>query len=216
MGFAEIQAAFAAQGAPASPTAVQAVPTPAFAPSPFNPPTLAAPPVTAAFPAFVPPVVAPPAPVQLAFTFTPPAGAAAGPVATPGQPWPPINPPGERAALAAPISGPIVTSPFQVVAEASAAIVSEPPPEAPKAKRGRKPKDAMVVVGPALTVTEFDDLVEKAGRAYAAPAETPSLAAEGAAIALLPADGSTVEDIVQELFARGASSVHLTFTKDGS
>lgn len=197
MGFAEIQAAFAAQGVAlvVPPPAVQAVPTPTptFAPSPFNPTTLAAPPVTAAFPAFVPPVVAPPAPVQQAFTFTPPAGAATGPVATPGQPWPPINPPGERAALAAP---PQATTPVSDNA-------LELPPEAPKAKRGRKPRGGITVVGQSDVQVVESELV-------------PSLAAEGAAIARLPADGSTVEDIVQELFARGVSSVHLTFTKDGS
>jgi hypothetical protein len=194
MGFQEIQAAFAAQAAgqptPAAPTLA---PSP-FAPLPFQP-AAQTPPA---------PTVQPPAPVQQAFTFTPPAGAPTGPAAAPpGTAWPPINPPGERAPLAAPAvpsagvqANPTVQfSPADIAAAAAQVPTASAPPEAEPPKRrtrkGAKNAGGMPGFGGAV-----------------------NLAAEGAAVAQLPADGSTVEDIVQELFARGVSSVHLTFSRE--
>lgn len=115
MGFAEIQAAFAQNAQSTAQAAAQPMQVPAFAPT-----TFAAPQGTTA-PAFPTPSFAPTAaPVgQTAFAFTPPAGFDPNSA-------PPINPPGERAALTAPEPQP------------SAPAVEDPDP--PKAKRGRKPK----------------------------------------------------------------------------
>lgn len=119
MGFAEIQAAFAANGA--APTPVQPTPAqaPAFAPT-FQP---------APAPAFPTPSFAPaaaPASLQGSFAFTPPPGF------NPSS-APPINPPGERAALTAPEPTPAAAAP---------AVEDPDPPHTStaKAKRGRKPK----------------------------------------------------------------------------
>lgn len=187
MGFAEIQAAFAAQQGQPAPVAVQApavAAAPQFTPSPFAPSPAA-------------PVQAP-APQPAAFQFTPPAGASTGPA--PGQPWPPINPPGERAPLAVGATGAPAAVAQDVVQNftqpADPAKLGPAEAEPPK-KRGRKPG------------------AKNAGGMPGVVATAPDLAADGAAVATLPADGSTVEDIVSELFARGVSSVHLTFTKDG-
>lgn len=194
MGFAEIQAAFQATSpAPIQPTAPQ------LAPSPFGPGGGGA--TSAAF-AFQPPQPAPAPAVQLAhasaavqqaFTFTPPAGA---PTAPNGTAFPPINPPGERGVLAAPTPAPapVQTSTFQAVAQASAPASEPAAPAEPKAKRTRKPRAPGVV---AVESTLVPDLAKKAE------------------LADLPPDGSTVEDIVEELFARGVVRVHLEFTKDG-
>lgn len=197
MGFQEIQAAFAAQAAgqpaPAAPTLAPS----SFATLPFQP--------AAQTPsALATPVVQPPsAPVQTAFTFTPPAGAPTGPAAAPpGTPWPPINPPGERAPLA-PFAGDIEANlTYVMMTTVTTPTVSAPPEAEPKAKRTRKPQ-----------ASTAEQVIEGAS-AEASKVFAPSLAAEGAAVAQLPADGSTVEDIVQELFARGVSSVHLTFSRE--
>jgi hypothetical protein len=199
MGFAEIQAAFAAQAAgqpaPAAPTLA---PSP-FAPLPFQPAaqTPAAPGLQA--PA---PIVQPPPAGQTAFTFTPPAGAPTGPAAAPpGTGWPPINPPGERAPLAVSTlaAPPAPAAPSTGVQPDPAPTGSSALPEAEPPKRRRSAKRQAIV--------------EAATQAMATDAGV-NLAAEGAAVAQLPADGSTVEDIVQELFARGVSSVHLTFSRE--
>jgi hypothetical protein len=181
MGFAEIQAAFAQNAqstaqAAAQPMQVPAPVQPTPAPAAFQP--------QAAAPAFPTPSFAQPAapavgpltqPVQGSFAFTPPAGFVPSSA-------PPINPPGERAALSAPELSPAVVPPPPTPAE----------PEPAKAKRGRKPRtDA----APTAATEESTDLT-------------------AAAIAALPHDGTSVERIVQELFARGVSSVHLTFTKE--
>lgn len=198
MGFAEIQAAFAAQGqAPAS-AAVTA--SPAFMPSPFAQPAAApAAPTQTAF-AFTPPTApSQPALATPAFAFTPPAGA-------PG-PFAPINPPGERAPLAAPpVEAPAPTPTPELVVE-------------PKPKRTRKAKAEPVapaadnlVNQEMVSATMFDRALppECAEVLTYDPAGFAKLAAD---LKDLPADGSTVEDIVEELFARGVSQVNLTFTR---
>lgn len=183
MGFAEIQAAFAAQGQALAPAANTA--PPAFVPSPFAQPAAApaapAAPAQTAF-AFTPPTApAQPALATPAFAFTPPAGA-------PG-PFAPINPPGERAPLAAP---PVEQAPTPEPAiEASAE---------PKPKRTRKARAAVEVAA----VSQED--AASLNAALRSADISPELAD-------LPADGSTVEDIVEELFARGVSQVNLTFTR---
>jgi hypothetical protein len=116
MSFAQIQAAFAANGA-----APVQQPTPTPNPLTFNPGAAAQPQAPAA-PTFAPnPVVtAPAAPAQQAFAFTPPAGF--NPASAP-----PINPPGERVALPTPAPAPV------------AAPEAPADPSPPKC-RGRKPK----------------------------------------------------------------------------
>ena len=154
MGFAEIQAAFAAGGvAPTNPNHTRQVmpepPAPAFA-QPGAVPLSA--------PAFPTPSFAPtPAqPLQGSFAFTPPAGF------NPSS-APPINPPGERAALTAPEPTPA----------APAAAVEDPDPAPAKAKRGRKPKaeeptqvvnvsngDVTVAYTPPSVQPSIEDLVQ--------------------------------------------------------
>lgn len=227
MGFAEIQAAFAATGAaplPAQPDNRSApnLPGPAFTPSPFQPT------------AFVPPATAPAAPP--AFQFVPPPNAATPPN---GGPWSPINPPGERVALGA---VPVVPTPVQVGAAVAALTaptgalhnlkVTDVPPGAvtvgptgapPKRKRRTKAEMAAAQSTPAgviqgVTIDELGQ-IHAAGQAMVEEfdREMDALAAQAKCQELkdLPADGSTVEDIVEELFARGVTQVNLTFAKFG-
>lgn len=180
MGFAEIQAAFAANApAPSPAPAVAAAP---LAPSPFS--------FTPA-PAPAPVPAQPAAPTQQAFTFTPPSSVGPAP-----QSFAPINPPGERAVLAAPPAAP-----------------PAPAEPTPKAKRTRKPKaePAKVDLG-----TESDNGHHTPDAIYDAMSDAgPPACTAAVELKDLPADGSTVEDIVEELFARGVVRVHLEFTKDG-
>ncbi len=216
MGFAEIQAAFAATaGAPPQPA------TAAFAPSPFagGGAAVAAPQGVQGSFAFTPPPAVPGPAAPAAFAFTPPAGAPT---------FAPINPPGERAALADPFA-PVAAAVIEAPAHAAEA------PAEPKAKRTRKAKFTPEDVAQAAATSPHpfaDQAALNASEYQQPPSGYPFdtdpakvaevnrliyLGDEGAAIAKLPADGSTVEDIVQELFARGVSSVHLTFTRgDGS
>lgn len=221
MGFAEIQAAFAANGASAPVMQAQQPPpgstAPAFAPSPFT--------VTPAFNPAAP--IVQPAPTQQAFQFVPPANAATPPN---GGPWAPINPPGERVALGAPafvqVAADVVanfTQPADLASlgpqppnpelsktavQAVMQGVAEHAPVAEPTKRKRRTKAELE----AAKVTASATAPEGTTVITYDPASFAALADE---IAKLPPDGSTVEDIVQELFARGVNSVHLTFTKDG-
>lgn len=212
MGFAEIQAAFAAQapghvGPGVAPqNAVQPVhqAPPTFTPSPFG-----APPVVTAT-AFTP-AVQPPTSAQPTFQFTPPAGF--NPASAP-----PINPPGERAALAAPAPvqpGPPMHEKFPPLPGIDGVPAPVAAPAEPK-RRGREPGAKNAGGMPGVVAEETNE--QRVARLTAMPENGGpgvSLAADGADISKLPPDGSSVEDIVSELFARGVSSVHLTFTKDG-
>lgn len=206
MGFKEIQAAFAANGTPPATATVapDRFQPAAFTPSPFQP-------VAFTPPAAAPAPAAPVAPVQQAFTFVPPANA---PTPPNGGPWSPINPPGERVALGQPQVAP-------------AAQTEAPAAEPPKRKRRTKAEMAAAQVqAPAIAdARDFLDELDDAARAVDLGSESAPIPHENCQADVrdaglddlkdLPADGSTVEDIVEELFARGVVKVNLTFTKDG-
>jgi hypothetical protein len=215
MGFAEIQAAFAAN-TPA-PTPAPAAAAAPLAPSPFGGVAGAGFKVT---PAAAPPapgpatltgnhsapgggftfnpaaaIVQPPAPAQQSFTFTPPSSVGPAP-----QSFAPINPPGERAALTAP---PATLAP----PDAFATVTAQPAAEQPKAKRTRKAKFTAEDVAEAKAAAEASKVDPGT--------EAPLACTAAVELKDLPPDGSSVEDIVEELFARGVVRVHLEFTKDG-